>query len=109
MLRRGLPGVLSDDRWRYAAQVHDAGLDCLDQAIDLFFRVLWPQREAHAGAGFLRRQAHGEKNVRRLDGAARTGRTAGYRVTAQIERDHDCLTLDAVETDIGGVREAVID
>src|ERR1700722_20044328 len=73
MLRRGLPGVLSDDRWRYAAQVHDAGLDCLDQAIDLFFRVLWPQREAHAGAGFLRRQAHGEKNVRRLDGAARTG------------------------------------
>src|SRR5579863_3813872 len=67
---------------RDPAQMCDAGFDRFDQSIDLFFRVLGPERKTHAGARFLRRQAHGEQNVRWLDSAAGTGRTAGYRVAA---------------------------
>ena len=64
-----------------------------------------PQRKAHARSRFFRRQSHREQNVRRLDGAARTCRAARNRIAAQIERDHHRLALDAVEPDIGCVRQ----
>src|SRR5580658_6669979 len=91
---------------RYAAQVGDAGLDRFDQAIHLFLCVAWTERKTDAGTRLFRLQSHGEQHMGGLHRAAGAGRSAGNRVTAQVERDHDGLAFNSVEADVRGVGQA---
>src|SRR5579871_5313251 len=63
-----------------------------DQRIHLLFIIGTAERESQAAARLAARQANREQNVRGLDGSARTGRTARYGESFQIERDDHGLT-----------------
>ena len=54
------------------------------------------------------RQAHGLENVRRFERARRTRGPGRHRDALEVERDQQRLRLDAVEADVGRVRNAAI-
>ena len=87
-------------------EVRDALGDRVDQRVHLPGVIRAAERKAQAGAGLLACEADGGENMRRLGRAAGTGRAAGDREAAQVERDQQRLAVDAVEPQIGGVGRA---
>src|SRR5579863_8877582 len=93
---------------REAAQVAGRSGDGVDERVHFLKSISAAEGEAQAGAGAGGREAHGEQDVRRLDGAARTGRAAGDGEAFEVERDDHGLAFDAVEADVGGVGDAAV-
>src|SRR5262245_42490835 len=56
---------------------------------DLRFRRGSTEGKSHAFARLIGRHAEADQHGGRLDRAARTGRTGGYRDARKIERHHD--------------------
>src|ERR1700674_37246 len=90
-----------------SSQVRHRGFQGFEERIHLFGRVGAAQGKSDTGARPLRRKPHGGENVGGRYGAARTGRARGDGEPAQIERDHQRLSVDAVEVNVGGIRSAV--
>src|SRR6185312_9736917 len=54
----------------------------------------------------MRRQPHRLQHVRRFERPRRAGRASRHRDAFQVERDQQALSLDAIEADVGRVRNA---
>src|SRR5579863_10278962 len=77
----------------------------VDQRVDLLRRVRAAQRKTHARPGLFACESDSSQHMRGFGGAARTGRSAGYREALEVERNQQRLAIDAVETDVGSVTD----
>ena len=88
-------------------QAGDGGGDDVECAVDLVGSGEAGEGEAQAGAGLGRGESHGEEDMRGLGGAGLAGRAEAGGDALHVERDEECLGVDAVEAQVGGVGRAV--
>src|SRR5512141_108594 len=79
---------------------------CIDQRVDLFYRIRPPQRKAHTRTRLLPCEPDRRQHMRRLRRAARTCGTAGYRKAFEVERNQQRLAVNPIETDVRRVPNA---
>ena len=82
--------------------------DGVDERVHFLESISAAEGEAEAGAGAFGREADGEQDVGRRDGAARTGRAARDGEAFEVERDDHGLAVDAFETNIRGIGDAAV-
>ena len=74
--------------------------------VDLFLGGEAGEREADAGAGSGRGEAHGGEDVRGFGGAGLAGRASGDREALEVEGDDQGFGFDVIEVEVGGVGDA---
>lgn len=88
-------------------QAGDGGGDDVECAVDLVGSGEAGEGEAQAGAGLGGGESHGEEDMRGLGGAGLAGRAEAGGDALHVERDEECLGVDAVDAQVGGVWRAV--
>src|SRR5579872_5266856 len=96
--------VYSDIGWRQFSQARHHLDHRLDQQFDLLSRIRASQRKTYARSRLYAAESDCRQHVGGLGGAARTSRAARYRETFEVERDQQRLTINAIETDVRGIR-----
>ena len=97
---------MGTDRLRcQRAQLVDESRQDLDDSIDISLRGQRAETEPEGVLRAVRGQPHRLEDVRWLECARRAGGARRHRHALEIERNQQALGLDAVEADVGGVRD----
>ena len=80
-------------------------LDYSNRALDLRISVEVREAKSDGLAGSLVGAGHGHYDVRGCNGIGTARRASGHVHTAGVEHPSECVTVDAVEPHIRGVRD----
>jgi len=101
-MRRGLLAVGGGE----FAELGDGGGNDFEGGMNFGLGSVAAEAEADAGAGFSGRKTDGCEHMRWLDGSRRTSRACGAREALEVERNDECLALDARKREVGRIRRA---
>src|SRR5579875_2883630 len=96
-----LAASAGDDRARHL----DGARQGCDRSVDLRFRRLRSEREAHGADSFFQRQAHRQQHVRRLPRYRSARRAAGGSYAQHIKRLHQLFAIDTRNGEAGDARQ----
>src|SRR4051812_31345479 len=96
------PSSAADQR----AKLVDRGRQFGEERVHLLVSVACPETESNGVLRTMRRESHRAQHVRRLQGPGGAGRSRRYGESLEIQSDQQRLGFDAVEADVGGVRDA---
>src|ERR1022692_1522210 len=91
---------------RQLAQPSHCFRNNFERELHILFRILLPQTKPNTRLRALPAQPHRSQHVRRLKRSRGTCRASRNRQSLQVQRNHQRLAFDAIETNVGRVRNA---